>query len=376
MLTPNSLRLITTSDRAPAGLFDIPDGPADIMDNIRQKYEAWYHIWNTEYLPLVMERQKWHNSRENLKPGDVIYFKLTESKMSANWRIGTVEATELGDDGLVRKVSVSYKDTSSDEPEDWMHRSVDRPVRNVVKLFHLEDTNLMDDIRAVHDLAEKILNKQKISFDDQNDVEPGNIDPKTEDFDDQIDVEPRDIDHKTEDIDDHVSKDKDTEDEEMIDSHNSQEEIDANYETQNDDHYVHPPPMNPPLDEKKFKKKRKTEVEKLEIQMKGWDTVEEKAWHFYYNQCRTTPFSWTSRDEILSIYHSDEPHLSPRSMIVTAHTQDNAISTDEFLSKFDDSTAGVGDKPGSGDADMGFGSDYSFKDNCDAIEENIRLFLI
>ena len=58
ILTPNSLKLVTTSDRAPAGVFDIPTSPTDIMDNISMKYEAWYRVWNEEYLPLIMERQK------------------------------------------------------------------------------------------------------------------------------------------------------------------------------------------------------------------------------------------------------------------------------------------------------------------------------
>ena len=75
VLTPNSLKLITTSDRAPAGLFDIPDTPSILMDKIREKYEAWYLIWSTQYLPLVMNRQKWHFKQENFKPGDIVYFK-------------------------------------------------------------------------------------------------------------------------------------------------------------------------------------------------------------------------------------------------------------------------------------------------------------
>ena len=101
ILTPNSLKLITTSDRAPAGLFEIPLGPIDIMDSIKVKYEAWYLIWSDEYIPLIMERQKWYLSQENLLPGDIIYFKLTESKMSADWRIGKVEEVMPGQDGYV-----------------------------------------------------------------------------------------------------------------------------------------------------------------------------------------------------------------------------------------------------------------------------------
>ena len=40
-----------------------------------------------------------------------------------------------------------------------MYRSVNRPVRNMVKLFNVEDTTFMDDINSIHDLAQKILDK-------------------------------------------------------------------------------------------------------------------------------------------------------------------------------------------------------------------------
>ena len=231
ILTPNSLKLITTSDRAPAGLFEIPHGPADIMENIKLKYEAWYRIWNDEYLPLIMERQKWHFSEENLKPEDVVYFKLTESKMSADWRIGKVEEVKVGQDGLVREVNISYKDTEGDGPSDWMFRSVDRPVRNIVKLFNIEDTSLMDDINEVHKLCEELLKKNKISFSEDDPV-PTPIKAKEK-------VKENTLDNQNPKLSDETPQ-------------------------------LRP---NPPVGQKKIKKKRKSEVENLEIQMKGWSTA-------------------------------------------------------------------------------------------------------
>ena len=118
-----------------------------------------------------MNRRKWHFHRENLKPGDIVYFKLTESKMSANWRIGKVEEVKLGQDGYVRQVTVAYKDTTHEDASDWVHRAVDRPVRNMIKLFHIDDTSLLEDIQAVFKLSAKILEEEKLSFNDNNQVE-------------------------------------------------------------------------------------------------------------------------------------------------------------------------------------------------------------
>ena len=49
------------------------------------------------------------------------------------------------------------------------HRSVDRPIRNITKLFHLDDTCLMDDINDVHNLAKKVLETDKISYEESFD---------------------------------------------------------------------------------------------------------------------------------------------------------------------------------------------------------------
>ena len=81
ILTPNSLRLISAGDRAPAGLFKIPNSVGDIMEDIEHKYLMWYEIWNTSYLPLIMQRQKWHFSFENVSyhittHSAVVWFKL------------------------------------------------------------------------------------------------------------------------------------------------------------------------------------------------------------------------------------------------------------------------------------------------------------
>ena len=45
ILTPNNLRLITTGDKVPTGIFAIPDKPEDIMENINDKYRLWYKVW-------------------------------------------------------------------------------------------------------------------------------------------------------------------------------------------------------------------------------------------------------------------------------------------------------------------------------------------
>ena len=230
ILTPNNLRLITTGDRSPAGIFTIPDKPEDIIDNIEEKYRLWYTVWNECYVPLIMRGKKWHEENDNLVPGDVIYFKLQESAMSANWRIGKVEKVKVGADGFVRQVTISYTDTIADNPEDWTHRTVDRPVRNVVKISHIDETTFMDDINDVHNLANKMMNTE-------DNVQ--NLDkPETN-----------------------------------AESGPNGKADDSDPDDQEDDVISDDLPQNIPVPVPKKRKKRRTELENLEITLKGWNLM-------------------------------------------------------------------------------------------------------
>ena len=93
--------------------------------------------------------------------GDIVYFKLTESKMLSSWKVGKVKSVTVGKDGFVRHAIILYKDVSGDCPEDWAHRSVERPVRNIIKLFNIEETSLMEDIEAARNLALRILDSNR-----------------------------------------------------------------------------------------------------------------------------------------------------------------------------------------------------------------------
>ena len=109
------------------------------------------------------------------------------------------------------------QDVSSDDAEDWFSRTVERPVRNMVQLFHLEDTSLMDDLNSVYNEAREILEAEKISYSQGEDVIPiPNNDGST--------ILPGDAIHNN--------------------------DVDANL--------------------KKSRRKKKTELENLEISMKGW----------------------------------------------------------------------------------------------------------
>ena len=134
------------------------------MTKIEQTYSLWYKIFSEEMIPLIADRRKWHFDEQDLVVNDIVYFKLKDSAMSSKWLIGKIESVSESRDGRVRVVKVSYKhDTTTGERK---YQEVERPVREIVKLFNIEDTTLLEDIKKVQDAAKQTLNSSKIVTDE------------------------------------------------------------------------------------------------------------------------------------------------------------------------------------------------------------------
>ena len=181
VLRPSLLKNGTYTDRAPKGLFTIPDSAADLMTNIETIYNMWFQLWNTSYIPLVMDRSKWHLEDESLRTDDLVYFKLTDSKLAADWRLGKVEYVNIGRDGKVREIGISFK--TMDDDGDWKHSVVERPVRAVVKLMNIEDTSIIENMKKVEELVKIILEKEVPVLDSKK------VDVEDNDQDSIVDVE-------------------------------------------------------------------------------------------------------------------------------------------------------------------------------------------
>ena len=67
-----------------------------------------------EYLPHVGSRPKWFFSADNIKVGEVVVIDPTAARR--NWKVGHIEQTYPGPDGLVRVVDVRVKDKALKRP--------------------------------------------------------------------------------------------------------------------------------------------------------------------------------------------------------------------------------------------------------------------
>ena len=192
VLKPASLKGMNASDRAPRGLFSIPDLPTQHFSKVEEAYNLWVQCWATSYVPVILERQKWHEEDPNLSVNDIVYFKIVESPMKAEWKIGKVESVRLGRDDKVREVNVSHK-IIKEGLSNWTHSVVTRPVREIIKLFEIKDTTFAEEMKAAHKAAELILKKrgEKINYIDERPVAVNSVGEKkeTDDNDDHSKVD-------------------------------------------------------------------------------------------------------------------------------------------------------------------------------------------
>ena len=171
VLRPNSLKGFGLTDRAPRGLFTIPDTPKDLMTKISDLFNSWYTCWATSYLPLLLERQKWNDESEDLNPNDIIYFKLLDSPLGATWRLGKVDQVKIGKDGHVREIVVAYKVIEEDDVTNWRHSTVVRPVRECIKLLDIEDTTFAEDMEKIRLRAAELLHLNEEKSESNEDVD-------------------------------------------------------------------------------------------------------------------------------------------------------------------------------------------------------------
>ena len=155
VLSPNFLKLNAGADRSPNTLFTMPENSSDMTKRVEDAYRTFFRIWNEDYVPLVANRQKWFFPEDNLNENDVVYFKLKDSPLSARWLLGKVEGLTYSKDKKIRKVDIGYKFDSEQGVREF--RVVQRPVREVVKLWNLEETTLFDDIREVRAASKAII---------------------------------------------------------------------------------------------------------------------------------------------------------------------------------------------------------------------------
>ena len=114
-LCPNDLLLGRSTSRVPSGPFVQTNNPRHRYEFIQKIVDNFWRRWTRDYFPSLIIQQKWHTIKRNLKKGDIVLIQ-DSNQIRGQWKLGKVSEVFPGEDGIVRKVHVTYKNPKQGEP--------------------------------------------------------------------------------------------------------------------------------------------------------------------------------------------------------------------------------------------------------------------
>ena len=109
VLTPNSLLLGRSRAKNPGGWE--PETAGNFLERyhlIHQICAAFWKQWVSTVAPALVTDYKWHAQSRNLEVGDVVLV-VKESSIKGEYRLARVKKTFPDEKGVVRKVTIAYK---------------------------------------------------------------------------------------------------------------------------------------------------------------------------------------------------------------------------------------------------------------------------
>ena len=75
---------------------------------IEQVTRDFWKRWSSDVTPLKVIRQRWHETKRNLCPGDIVLIH-DENPIKGNYKLAVVKSVKISADGLVRSCDVQYR---------------------------------------------------------------------------------------------------------------------------------------------------------------------------------------------------------------------------------------------------------------------------
>ena len=141
VLTPNCLLLGRASSSNPNNWR--PNHSIKTRSNLVSSIEDqfWTH-WMELFAPSLVYRQKWHEKERDVQVNDVVLI-LDSDTFRGQYRLGIVQKTHPGQDGIIRVVTVGYKNFRVDEKvyqyKGQPYTTVKRRVQRLVLLVPIEE---------------------------------------------------------------------------------------------------------------------------------------------------------------------------------------------------------------------------------------------
>jgi hypothetical protein len=139
IITPNHLLTMKSKQLCapPPGKFENNELYGRARWKIAQRLaEEFWVAWKSEYFRHLTIRPKWNQASQNVKKGDIILLKDDDVPRNI-WKLGVVEETEAGKDGLVRNVLVRLANCNLDQNGRPLSAPslLKRPIQKLVVVF-------------------------------------------------------------------------------------------------------------------------------------------------------------------------------------------------------------------------------------------------
>ena len=108
VLTPNSLLLGRATAKNPGQWQPSVTSPEARFRLVQGIVDKFWERWTESCAPALVVQSKWRTSSRNLRPGDVVIVS-DRNTLKGEYRLALVKEVFPGDDGLVRKVLLMYK---------------------------------------------------------------------------------------------------------------------------------------------------------------------------------------------------------------------------------------------------------------------------
>lgn len=95
----------TEADLPPFHELDVRDMYVSSWKQVQVLAQQFWKRWHNEYLQLLQQRQKWTDSKDNLRIDDVVLLREKEAHRN-DWSMGVINRTFPDDDSKVRKIEV------------------------------------------------------------------------------------------------------------------------------------------------------------------------------------------------------------------------------------------------------------------------------
>eukprot|EP00102_Acyrthosiphon_pisum_P013207 XP_008182700.1 PREDICTED: uncharacterized protein LOC103309319 [Acyrthosiphon pisum] len=121
---PSDLRVLTPGDfliGCPLVALPEPDLTSTPMNwlsrwqLLTQFQQSFWKRWSSEYLTTLQGRSKWYRKQRNIAVGDLVIVHHPNTSPT-HWKLGRVELTHPGEDGVVRVVTIRTSDGSYKRP--------------------------------------------------------------------------------------------------------------------------------------------------------------------------------------------------------------------------------------------------------------------